>query len=123
MNVKFLICQVLIVLFWGCTSTFAKDYIPPEPIEKEHFIYYLDNPKYLEFSDSILIKTKLHLERIFRDTIEYKINVYIIGDLNYFQRLIRGKFPDWGAAAAYPPKRLIAIKSPDKFNVNKALSE
>jgi len=101
----------------------ADKYIPPEPIEKEHFIYYLDNTKYLDFSDSLLQATKTHLEKMLRDTVEYKINVYIIEDLSYFEKIIKGRFPDWGAAAAYPPQRLLAIKSPDKFNVNKSLSE
>lgn len=104
-------------------SVIAEKYTPPEPIEKEHFIYYLDNTNYLDFSDSLLLSTKSHLEKMLRDTVNYKINVYIIEDLNYFQKIIKGRFPDWGAAAAYPPKRLIAIKSPDKFNVNKPLSE
>ncbi len=120
---KKLLYIILFIQFTISVSVLAERYTPPEPIEKEHFIYYLDNPKYLNFADSLLLQTKSHLEKILRDTLDYKINVYIIEDLNYFQKIIKGRFPDWGAAAAYPPNRLMAIKSPDKFNINKPLSE
>lgn len=121
MKVLFII-SILFMLYSG-SYVCAEGYTPPEPIEKEHFIYYLDNPKYLDFSDSLLLATKSHLEKMLMDTVDYKINVYIIEDLNYFQKIIKGRFPDWGAAAAYSPQRLMAIKSPDKFNLNKPLSE
>jgi len=121
MRILFIITSVLI-LFLG-SYIYAEGYTPPEPIEKEHFIFYLDNTKYLDMADSLLLSTRAHLEKMLWDTIDYKLNVYIINDFNYFQKIIKGHFPDWGAAAAYPPQRLIAIKSPDKFNLNKSLSE
>ncbi|MFH2048090.1 MAG: hypothetical protein ABIJ12_01490 [bacterium] len=121
MRILFII-TILFILSFG-SYVYAEGYTPPEPIEKEHFIFYLDNIKYLAMADSLLLSTRAHLEKMLRDTIDYKLNVYIIEDLNYFQRIIKGHFPDWGAAAAYPPQRLIAIKSPDKFNLNKPLSE
>ncbi len=95
----------------------------PQPIEREHFIYYFSNPAYAPLADSILAMTRLTLKNMIRDTLDYKAKVYIVDNLDYFRTLIRGKFPDWGAGAAYPPRQLIAIKSPDKFNLGKSLSE
>ncbi len=57
------------------------------------------------------------------DTLPYKPSVYIIEDENSFKLLIRGRFPDWGAAVAIPERQSIAVKSPDKFNVGKSLAE
>jgi len=57
------------------------------------------------------------------DSISYRPSVYLLEDLDTFNRLIRGRFPEWGAAAAFPQRRLMALKSPDKFNINRSLEE
>ncbi|MEA2030836.1 MAG: peptidase MA family metallohydrolase [candidate division Zixibacteria bacterium] len=122
MNTKsWLIFVVLSVAIFA--TTWANKYQPPKPIERSHFIFYFDNPAYIGLSDSILNQTRLMLGKLLHDTLDYKAKVYIIDDIDYFKRLIHGSFPDWGAAVAYPPRQLIAIKSPDKFNVGKSLAE
>lgn len=96
---------------------------PSEAIERTNFVFYVDNPRYVEPADSVLNNVRMRLKATLRDTLPYKASVYIVEDLDYFGRLIRGRFPDWGAAAAFPERRLIAIKSPDKFNIGKSLAE
>jgi hypothetical protein len=95
----------------------------PQPVEREHFIFYVDNDRYINLADSVLNNTRKQLLTMLRDSLPYRPSVYIVGDLDYFKRLIRGRFPDWGAAAALPERRLIALKSPDKFNLGKPLPE
>ncbi len=95
----------------------------PDAIERDHFIYYVDNPRYVQPSDSLLNSVRLRLKEMLRDTLPYKASIYIVEDDNSFKRLIRGRFPDWGAAAALPERKSIAIKSPDKFNIGKSLAE
>ncbi len=94
-----------------------------EPVEREHFIYYLDNPRYLETVDSALSYARARLTNLLEDTLTYKPSIYIVDDLGHFNKLIRGRFPDWGAAAAFAERKLIAVKSPDKFNLGKSLAE
>ncbi|MBU8934267.1 MAG: hypothetical protein KOO62_09700 [candidate division Zixibacteria bacterium] len=122
MNTKTVLTIVLFVVLVVTTVT-ADKYRPPEPVERERFIFYLDNPVYMEPADSVLAQTRVELAKLLRDTLDYKAKVYIVDDIDYFRKIIRGRFPDWGAAAAYPPRQLIAIKSPDKFNLGKSLSE
>ncbi|RKX28507.1 MAG: hypothetical protein DRP47_04160 [Candidatus Zixiibacteriota bacterium] len=122
MNMKEVLTSVLFVVVL-CATAQAERYQPPEPIERSHFIFFLDNPVYVEQADSILNQTRLKLGRLLHDTLDYKAKVYIVDDVGYFKTIIRGSFPDWGAAAAYPPRHLIAIKSPDKFNPGKSLAE
>ncbi len=95
----------------------------PEPIEREYFTYYLDNPRFLETTDSALTYARFRMIDLIEDTMTYKPSIHIVGDLKEFNKLIRGRFPDWGAAAAFAERKLIAIKSPDKFNIGKSLDE
>jgi hypothetical protein len=108
-----------LVLFAGAVSVAAA----PEPIEREYFTYYLDNPRYLETTDSALTYARIRLADLLDDTLTYKPSIHIVGDLKEFNKLIRGRFPDWGAAAAFAERKLIAVKSPDKFNLGKSLDE
>ncbi|MDH3891396.1 MAG: peptidase MA family metallohydrolase [candidate division Zixibacteria bacterium] len=95
----------------------------PQPIEREYFTYYLDNPRFLEITDSALTYARFRLVDLLEDTLTYKPSIHIVGNLRQFNDLIRGRFPDWGAAAAFAERKLIAIKSPDKFNLGKSLDE
>lgn len=95
----------------------------PAPIQRRYFTYYLDNTHYLDEADSVLNATREELNGMLRDTLSYVPSVYIVGDLTRFKALVGGYFPDWGAAAAAPPRQLIAIKSPDRFNLNRSLPE
>jgi hypothetical protein len=95
----------------------------PEPVEREHFVFYFDNPSYLDRADSALSRARRRLIDLLDDSLDYKPSIYLVGDQQRFNNLIRGRFPDWGAAAAFPERRLIAIKSPEKFNLGKSLEE
>ncbi len=93
----------------------------PEQVARAHNDYYFDNPAYLDMADSVLERTRRELIRLVRDSLDYRAQVYLVESLEEFRELIRGKFPDWGAAAAFPPRHRIVIKSPDKFNLGKPL--
>jgi len=94
-----------------------------EPIERSNFVFYVNNQRYIDLADSVLNNVRILLKEMLVDTLPYKPSVYIIEDADSFKRLIRGRFPDWGAAVALPERRSIAIKSPDKFNIGKSLAE
>ncbi len=116
-----LIRLLFIALFGVAASTFSVAALP-EPVERTHFTFYFDNPRYIDMADSVLERTRRELIGLVQDSLDYKPDIYLVGTLDEFQTLIRGKFPDWGAAAAFPPRHRIVIKSPDKFNVGKPLS-
>jgi len=101
----------------------AYGYSQPPPVEREHFIYYLDNPNYLNLADTLLNRTRRQLIDMLRDSLPYKPAVHLVNTQDRFTKLVGGYFPDWGAAAAAPPRKLIAVKSPDHFNLNKSLRE
>ena len=94
-----------------------------ERIETQHFIYYLSVPKLKPAVDSALASARQQLQSLLCDTLSYRPEVHIVDNLQEFDSLIGGKFPDWGAAAAVPTRQLIVIKSPMHFNVNRSLSE
>jgi len=110
---------VLIVISAG--SVDAADL--PQPVERENFTFYFDNPSYIEAADSALTRARRRLIELLDDSLSYRPSIYLVGDQQQFNKLIRGRFPDWGAAAAFPERRLIAVKSPDKFNLGKSLDE
>ncbi len=93
----------------------------PEAINREHFVYYVDNPRLVDRADSVLLRTRSQLQQLLQDTLDYRAEVHIVGDPNYFNHLVGGRFPHWGAAVAIPSRRMIIIKSPDRFNLNKPL--
>ncbi len=95
----------------------------PEPVVREHFVYDFDNPAFIPIADTTLKIARQQLIDLLQDSLDYKAKIHIVEDLDYFRSLIRGRFPDWGAAAAYPPRELIAIKSPDRYNLGKSLPE
>lgn len=94
-----------------------------QPIETDHFTYYLSVPKLKPSVDSALASARQQMIIKLRDTLGYRPEIHVVDNLQEFDSLIGGKFPDWGAAAAVPPRRLIVIKSPMHFNVNRSLSE
>jgi len=121
---------VLWLILVGCPTARGKVVINPpqgvkhpERVERTNFVFYVNNPRYLEPADSILNSVRIRLKAMLRDTLPYKASVYIVEDLDYFRRLLRGHFPDWGAAVALPERKMIVIKSPEKFNIGKSLKE
>ncbi|MCK4302065.1 MAG: hypothetical protein KAW91_04795 [candidate division Zixibacteria bacterium] len=95
----------------------------PEPVEREHFVFYFDNPRYIDRAESILNETRERVRAFHLDTLSYKPSVYLVEDTDRFRALVGGRFPDWGAAAALPYHRMIVLKSPDQFNLNKPLEQ
>ena len=94
-----------------------------EPVEKEHFIFYFDNSRFIEQADSALNQVRRQMIGLVQDSLDYKARVYLLEDINEFNQVVGGRIPDWGAAAAFPERKLIAVKSPDKFRVGKSLEE
>jgi len=115
-RVRLLIITTL--LFCCCGSPAAE-----EIIEREQFTYHLDNPAYAELIDSVLNQTSVRLKKLLGAELSYKAHIYVVEDLDKFNKLTRGVLPDWGAAVAFPQRQLMAIKSPDAFNINRSLEE
>ncbi|UCG60716.1 MAG: hypothetical protein JSV52_10310 [Candidatus Zixiibacteriota bacterium] len=92
-------------------------------VEREHCIYLCESPHYLDVVDQTVARTRQALFELTGDTLPYRPSIHIVSNLADFNDLIGGKFPDWGAAAAFPERRLIAIKSPSHFNINRSLEE
>jgi hypothetical protein len=84
---------------------------------------YLDRPSQLGEVDSALVRAQNKLRSLLRDTLDYRPELYVVGDLERFSQLIGGKFPDWGAAVAIPSRGRIVIKSPDNFVNQRSLAE
>jgi hypothetical protein len=113
---------VLIVALALGASSFAQVKKPPT-LEREHYNYYFDKAAFVAVADSALDRARVRLSELVRHELSYKPAVYIPETDAEFGRLTRGVLPDWGVAVAFPQRKLIAIKSPDKFNVNRSLSE
>ena len=92
-------------------------------VEKKYFKYKFANRQLISQADSILNRARQTMIKLLHDSLDYKPAIYVLNDIDEFNRLIRGRFPDWGAAAAFPQRKLIAVKSPEKFPVGKTLRE
>jgi hypothetical protein len=103
-------------------SSFAQVKKPPA-VEREYYSYYFDNAAYIAVADSALGRARVRLSELVHHELSYKPAVYIPETDAEFGRLTRGILPDWGVAAAFPQRKLIAIKSPDNFNVGRSLPE
>ncbi|MFH1303389.1 MAG: hypothetical protein ABIK07_20175, partial [Planctomycetota bacterium] len=112
------------MVLWA--AVFFSTFIMPvaaESIETKAFRLEFDSPRYVHLADSVLSDAASRLQLLLNDSLDYKPEVYLVADLNRFQALIGGGFPDWGAAAAIPHKKRIVIKSPDHFNLNRSIEE
>jgi hypothetical protein len=116
-----LIYSLAILICLLCSSGHAAKTIPL--IEKEQFSYYPGDTRVIDAADSILNAAREKMIEILKDSLDYKASIYILDDLKKFNELIRGRIPDWGAAAAFPERKLIAVKSPEHFSINKSLKE
>lgn len=114
-NIKFLIFLAGMILAISAYSA--------EPVEKEFFVFYFDNPSYIERADSALMRARRRMFDLVHDTLDYKPSIYMLNNIEEFNKVIRGRIPDWGAAAAFPERKLIAVKSPDKFQIGKSIEE
>ncbi len=118
-----LVWAVCALLTYVLSPAPAGAYEPPLPVEKAYFVFHVDNPSYIQPSDSALTAARTRLIGLLHDSLDYKPDIYIVGDQTYFSQLIGGSFPDWGAAAALPSLKRIVIKSPDRFNIGRPLPE
>lgn len=93
------------------------------PVERDYWVYYFDDPSFVATADQVLDSLRPRLIKLLGDSLSYKPSIHIVDDLSRFRELVKGKFPDWGAAAAIPLKQMIVIKSPRLFNINKSIEE
>ncbi len=87
------------------------------------FSFHFDNPQYIPEAESTLVRAQRQLESLLQDSLNYAPAVYLVSNQERFDSLIGGRFPDWGAAAAIPERRMMIIKSPASFRVNRPLRE
>jgi len=113
------IWAVPVVLLLMSLSVFAT----LERLESDHFVYHLSTPGLKPRADSALSAARNRLKSFLRDSLDYRPDIYIADDIQTFDSLIGGKFPDWGAAAAIPTRRRIILKSPFEFNLNRSIEE
>ncbi|SYZ72459.1 conserved hypothetical protein [Candidatus Zixiibacteriota bacterium] len=92
-------------------------------IQREYFIFHFDNPIFVSTADSALNAARGQLIGLLNDSLDYRPDIYISDNLEEFKKVVGSAFPDWGAAAALPYRRLIAIKSPAHFRLGKPLRE
>jgi hypothetical protein len=120
---RIIIVLFLIILFTPNIPAVGFDSSSYSITETDDFIVYLDNPLlYDRVSNSLLI-TRAKLKKLLNDSLRYKPEIFIVGSLAEFEQLVSGRFPDWGAAVAIPSQKMIVLKSPEKFNLNKNLEE
>jgi hypothetical protein len=112
---------VVCLLFWLVTASASN--AAPVSVAGNHAHFILDNGEYLGVLDSSVERARVSLAKLLRDSLNYTPEIYLVGEIGQFNRLVGGSFPDWGAAAAIPYKRLIALKSPDRFPINRSLRE
>ena len=115
---------ILVIFFISVVfSSLRSQQADYKPVEQAYFVYYFDNPNFIPYADSVLNVARKSMIEMLGDSLNYKPSVYLTENLDRFNKLVQGEFPDWGAAAAIPHKRMIVIKSPEKFNLNKSLSQ
>ncbi len=85
------------------------------------FVFHMSNPSHQQLADSVLNQTRRRLAELVRDTLTESVHVHLPENIREFERLVRGRFPDWGAAVAIPTRDMIVIKSPDHFVLGKPL--
>jgi Peptidase MA superfamily len=92
-------------------------------IQRENFVYHFQNPLFVQIADSALSGARTRLIDILGDSLDYRPDIYIPENPADFKAVVGAAFPDWGAAAALPYRRLIAIKSPAHFRIGRSLRE
>ena len=73
--------------------------------------------------DSTFDAVVRNLANLLQDSLDYRPHIFVEDNLESFEKRIGGRFPDWGAAAAIPERRMIVIKSPLVFGLNRSIGE
>ncbi len=108
------------VLLAGPRTT-AESLPPLEP--HEYFNLSVRGPRLAAAADRAIVDARHRLIALVADSLPYKPDIYIVDNLQTFDSLVGGRFPDWGAGAALAERKEIVIKSPQVFNINKSLDE
>ena len=61
-----------------------------EPVDKEHFVFYFDNPSYIEQADSAMNQVRKQMIGLVQDSLDYKASVYLLENIDEFNKVIRG---------------------------------
>jgi Peptidase MA superfamily len=86
-------------------------------------IYHFDRSDWVARADTLLPIVRDRLRGLLGDSLRYLPEIYIEESSESFEARIGGGFPDWGAAAAIPLRRMIILKSPDIAPSGKSLEE
>ncbi len=114
---------VAVAFFCLVASSGAIRNTNPQPVQRDHWTYYFDDPSFVRTADQVLDSLRPRLIHLLGDSLTYRPSIYIVNSTARFQELVQSKFPDWGAAAAIPFNKMIVIKSPRLFNINKPIEE
>lgn len=90
-------------------------------VERELGIYHFDDPVLIETTDSAFASASNLLSDLLEYRLDYRPQVYVVSSQSSFDSLAGNGFPDWGAAVALPHRRMIVVKSPRHFNLNRSL--
>jgi Peptidase MA superfamily len=86
-------------------------------------VYHFDHPAWVAKADSLLPIVSARIRDLLGDSLRYLPEIYIEESAESFKARIGGSFPDWGAAAAIPLRRMIVLKSPVISPSGKSLEE
>lgn len=91
--------------------------------ESDYFTLKANSDNRLAEIEQYVDLARFRLDSLLGETLFYKPEIYLFDDMAAFNKMVEGRFPDWGAAAAIPERKMIILKSPDRFNLNKSLKE
>jgi len=120
--VKHVIASLLLVLLFVGGVARADQTVPPLETH-QYFRISVRSPKLAAEADRAIRDARNRLIKLVGDSLSYKPDIYVVDNLQVFDSLVGGRFPDWGAGAALAERKEILIKSPEMFNINKSFDE
>ncbi|UCD16946.1 MAG: hypothetical protein JSV44_10900 [Candidatus Zixiibacteriota bacterium] len=115
--------HAVVILMLGLLSIVSANADMPYIVERPDYVLRAKTGQFQEAVDQAIVSARVRLLDILDDSLRLKPDIYIVESLAEFKKLAGTAFPDWGAAAALPYRRLIVIKSPAHFNLGKPLAE
>ena len=85
--------------------------------------YHFDRSDWVSQADSLLPQVSARIRDLLGESLRYVPDIYIEESIDSFTARIGGRFPDWGAAAAIPLRKMMVLKSPDISPSDKSLAE